>query len=261
MRKQTKRKLIEFLYEISPKEDRDSLVLKQTGNITKDIENISKAIIELDERYNGSQERLVDAINSSISALRGEIEEKMGEDKDSILQEHHTKIMELYGTYESSISSKSETLSKSLKSELLKEIKIMHEEIERVRGLAPKAWGGSSRMIYNNGQPMSPENLYSDINLIMGSGLTLTAVNNTQTLRVDVTISVTGGGGSANIIFGEVVAGSSNTFTLAHTPSGTISLSANGQVLTLTTDYTISGAVITTISSWSTGSVLASYKY
>lgn len=74
-------------------------------------------------------------------------------------------------------------------------------------------------------------------------------------------ITGTSGGGSANVIFGEVVAGSSTTFTLSQTPSGTISVSANGQVLKLTQDYTIVGAVITTLSSWSAGAVIADYKY
>lgn len=66
---------------------------------------------------------------------------------------------------------------------------------------------------------------------------------------------------TANVIFGEIVAGDTNTFTLAHTPTGTISLAANGQVLTLIVDYTISGAIITTISAWSAGSVIANYQY
>lgn len=77
----------------------------------------------------------------------------------------------------------------------------------------------------------------------------------------EVTVDILGGGGGVNIIFGEIVSGGTNTFTLAHTPSGTISLAANGQVLTLGTDYTILGAVITTLSPWSTGTVIADYKY
>lgn len=74
---------------------------------------------------------------------------------------------------------------------------------------------------------------------------------------VDVNI----GGSGTSVIFGEIVSGNTNTFTLAHIPSGTISLAANGQVLTLGTDYTILGAVITTLSPWLAGSVIASYQY
>lgn len=68
-------------------------------------------------------------------------------------------------------------------------------------------------------------------------------------------------GAMGNTIFGEVVAGGTNTFTLAHIPVGTIFLAANGQVLTLSTDYSIVGAVITTVSSWSAGTVIAAYSY
>jgi len=76
-----------------------------------------------------------------------------------------------------------------------------------------------------------------------------------------VEINVLGGGGSSNVIFGEVVAGNTNTFTLSHVPVGTIQLGANGQILNLGSDYTIVGAVITTIAPWSAGSVIASYQY
>lgn len=77
----------------------------------------------------------------------------------------------------------------------------------------------------------------------------------------NVTETISGGGGGGTPVFGEIVAGNINTFTLAHTPSGTISLAANGQVLTLTTDYTIVGAVITTVNPWSAGTVIADYQY
>lgn len=71
-----------------------------------------------------------------------------------------------------------------------------------------------------------------------------------------------GGSSSGTSVFNEVVSGSGTTFTLAHTPiSGTQAIYALGQRLTLTVDYTISGAVITTVSSWLAGQILADYKY
>lgn len=68
--------------------------------------------------------------------------------------------------------------------------------------------------------------------------------------------------GGATAVYGEVVAGSGTSWTLAHTPASSgIALYANGQRLTLTTDYTIAGAAITTILSWSAGTVTADYTY
>lgn len=62
-------------------------------------------------------------------------------------------------------------------------------------------------------------------------------------------------------VFGEIVAGNLNTWTLAHVPVGTIMLAANGQVLTLGVDYTIVGDIITTIAPWDVGALNASYSY
>lgn len=63
-------------------------------------------------------------------------------------------------------------------------------------------------------------------------------------------------------VYNEVVAGATHTFTLANTPAtGTLRLYGNGQRLTPTVDYSITGAVITTVSSWSAGQILADYSY
>lgn len=71
----------------------------------------------------------------------------------------------------------------------------------------------------------------------------------------------TGGGGGTEV-WSEVVSGSATTWTLANTPTaGTVRLYANGQRLTPTVDYSIAAAVITTVLSWSAGTVLADYEY
>jgi len=63
-------------------------------------------------------------------------------------------------------------------------------------------------------------------------------------------------------VYNEVVAGSATTFTLANTPdTDTLRLYANGQRLTPTTDYSLTGAVITTVSSWSANAITADYNY
>ena len=56
--------------------------------------------------------------------------------------------------------------------------------------------------------------------------------------------------------------GSNPTFTLAHDPAGTLSLYLNGQLMTLTGDYTISTVTITMIQVVEATDILvASYRY
>lgn len=77
-----------------------------------------------------------------------------------------------------------------------------------------------------------------------------------------------GGGGSSNStgtqVYNEIVFGSGTSWALAFTPlSGTLRLFANGQRLTPGTgnDYTLSGTTITTVNSYSAGSLLADYSH
>lgn len=75
-------------------------------------------------------------------------------------------------------------------------------------------------------------------------------------------VLVTIAGGAGNFADNEVVAGDVQTFTLANTPTlGSERIYANGQRLTPTIDYTISGVVVSTINSWSAGTILADYRY
>lgn len=75
-----------------------------------------------------------------------------------------------------------------------------------------------------------------------------------------------GGGGTSTgsattFVENEVVAGSGTAWTLAGTPtSGSLKLYVNGQRLTLTVDYTVVGTAITTLQSFSAGTVLADYR-
>ncbi len=59
----------------------------------------------------------------------------------------------------------------------------------------------------------------------------------------------------------EVVDGAGTAWTLAATPTiGSVTLFGNGQYLTPTVDYSIAGAAITTINSFSAGTIVASYR-
>jgi len=68
-------------------------------------------------------------------------------------------------------------------------------------------------------------------------------------------------GGTTNFVDDEVVSGSGTAWTLASAPvAGSVKLYALGQRLTLTTDYSIIGTAITTVSSWNSGELLADYR-
>lgn len=88
--------------------------------------------------------------------------------------------------------------------------------------------------------------------------------DSTQTLPFKID-SVTGRvlvDSSVTAVYNEVVSGSGTAWTLANTPTaGTVRLFANGQRLTPTVDYTISSAAITTVLSWTAGTILADYIY
>lgn len=69
-------------------------------------------------------------------------------------------------------------------------------------------------------------------------------------------------GTSGTQVFNEVVSGSAKAWALAHTPqTGTLRLFANGQRLTPTVDYTLTGANIVTVTSWALGTLIADYTY
>lgn len=77
-----------------------------------------------------------------------------------------------------------------------------------------------------------------------------------------ILVDVSGGGGGNNFTYNEIVSGSGTSFTLAHTPvSGLLAVYGQGQRLSPTADYTISGAVITTTNSWGAGQILSDYQY
>lgn len=97
--------------------------------------------------------------------------------------------------------------------------------------------------------------LTGDITLSPGTNITLDTVGN------DITINATGGGVGSNPITGEIVAGGPTTWTLANVPVDSIELIANGQVLLLTEDYTIVGDTVTTLASWTPGTVQATYHF
>ena len=96
-----------------------------------------------------------------------------------------------------------------------------------------------------------------------GGGDTISAGTGiTVTTGSDGTKVITNSASSGTAVWNEVVVGATNTFTLANTPTaGTVRVYALGQRLVLTTDYTIAGAIITTVNAWSATQIIADYSY
>lgn len=91
--------------------------------------------------------------------------------------------------------------------------------------------------------------------IVAGAGI---SVNSTDPANPIVTNT----GTAPSFVDNEVVSGSGTSFTLANTPiAGSVHVHGNGQRLTGGgVDFTISGAVITTVNSFSSGTVLADYR-
>lgn len=100
---------------------------------------------------------------------------------------------------------------------------------------------------------------------VMGgtSSIDNTTIINSAYDPVTRRLLVSGTGGSSNFVDNEVVAGSGTTFTLATVPVlNSQHIYANGQRLTPGgVDYTITGAVMTMLTSWVAGTVLADYRF
>jgi hypothetical protein len=118
------------------------------------------------------------------------------------------------------------------------------------------------------------------VTTIVGDTLTITraqestsatnknTVNKTYSLILGITAKMITDIGalipSGTAVYNEVVSGSGTSFTLAHTPvAGSLRLYGAGQRLTsgAGNDYTLSGAVITTVNSYSASALLADYSY
>lgn len=247
------KKARELLFKISTDEEKMSFLVDFYGKIEKKVNKYIEALESIKSENIKEISQLSLQTRKEIGSLKSEM--------NNFLHESHQKIIfqikdfeEKEGRYK---NIKSEEHKKS-RGEIDKKIEEIFKELERVNNFKPKSWGGSSRTIYLNGAVISPENLYSDVNFIPGDGVSILAVNNNTTKQVDVTITA----GVGSVVRNEVVSGSGTFWTLANTPiANSLQLYANGQRLTPTVDYSISGATITTVLSWSAGTVLADYSY
>lgn len=256
MQTKTRQQLKKLLFEISPKEKREEIIFKESDTLAKDIENLAQALSVLDKSRQRDSDALMAMVRDHIAGVRNEMAETFEKHRLELSQRFEG-VFSKYGEYEKAVDGKNSHLSKELRNEIKKEVKELSKEIGRVNDLIPKMWGGSSRTLYLNGNTISPQNLYSDVNLIPGNGIVISAVNNPTTLRVDVTISSTGGGGLDSEVPGGDIDGVNTEFTVLNTP---VMFFWNGQFQNPNVpDYTYASGIITMTTPPSPGDNLLSF--
>lgn len=249
-----------LLFKLASPEERANHLLHFYNGLEKMMVEMKRQMAEINQQSSGGARQAKRELEVYIVNHKKEVTKFMIEVRENFskslndLEKSHKEHKE--------ISSKE---YKILKDSFQKKIDQIVSDLEQMgnNGGNAKLWGGGSRTLYLNGVTMSPQNLYSDINFIPGTGVTISAVNNEQSLQADVTISASGGKGGFTYI-NEIVSGSGTSFTLAHVPvdSTRVALYGGGSRLTPGTgnDYTISGAVIIMANSYASGQVLADYS-
>lgn len=151
---------------------------------------------------------------------------------------------------------------------LLKEIK-SKKLIERkdINGmpLNDQKWHGGGPTITLNGQSLSPQYAFSNINLLAGAGVTITTTQDTTNSRVNVTISATGGTGasvSAQIVTGTQVGDDLSVVLaqLSNPYTGILIVYINGQAID-PTRWSILAGVMTITQAYTSDSVQLLYTY
>ena len=131
--------------------------------------------------------------------------------------------------------------------EFQKQLSKLEEELSKVRTRSNYAggYGGNANRDIIIGGNSSTLSRYTDINFIAGSLVTLSYANNDTTKKVDVTLSSSGSSG--NRVENEVPSMLSGTeFAVDNVPSvGTVKFYEGNRRLTPTTDFSVSGSVIT----------------
>lgn len=204
-----KSKLRKLLLSLSDESEKPKEILDYIDSIESDIEDIMSSI-RISQK--DSRDNISDLFNGV--KLMDDKYKEVFDQKDKVFDEKVTLInkkidsfFEVYKKYIKLNKEDSVVSLKELRRDLSKDINIVKDKLEDYvkdiikkferlgNNMVPQAWGGSSRTFYLRGNTISPDNIYSDINLIAGPNVTINNVNNETTHRVDVTISATGDGG------------------------------------------------------------------
>lgn len=277
--KAKKAKARKMLFKLATSDERLELILLHYESMQREIDKVLNTVDIFSTKSTDLSKDFtkvtayVDKAISELQENREEFEKRYGglltkSDKDfgvridDILGQLRT-IFAWQKLFEKTNKEKSEGSLKGLEKKFLKKFEEMSTDFQNLRNVKPQYWGGSSRMIYLNstggiGNPASPQNLYSDINLIAGAGISFLVENNSTGSWVDITISATGGSGGSTLGF-EIptgtIDGNNAVFTVTHVP---LYIVLNGATYFENDGYTLSGFTVTMLIVPETGSTLRS---
>ena len=126
MKKRTTQQLKKLLFEISPKEDREKLIFKESDSLAKDIETLAQSIALLDQNREKGDKALVHMVQASIAGVREDMAETFEKHRIE-LETHFSEVFGKYGEYERAVEGKHTTLSTELRKEIQKQVKNLSE--------------------------------------------------------------------------------------------------------------------------------------
>ncbi len=229
------------------------------ASFTEQVRTLRSEISSLPE--DSQVEELISQLNQLKSGFTNQA--TTFQTKESLIQAEFSRIEQELSSLSRRLVAReqdrtSEEQNEATKAELQREMDDLRKTV--MSRLATIGGGNMNRNFTLAGASLLTK--YTDINLVAGSNMTITASTDNAKGTTNLTFASSGGGGGGNYSYNEVVAGSGTSWTLANTPiNSSQAIYANGQRLTPTVDYSIAGAVITTGSSWVSGTVLADYQY
>ena len=235
-----------------------SSLANEIENLKNDLDKNDKNLLNsVNTRFSKLSQAIVDFKNANtehIKQLAGEIEklkieEPVGApDFKGLIDSTETTFSKMI----SEVKEESDLIkekSVALSEDFDKKIDEIDEKIQKVHleALSALSRGGSAnRQINLNSSVMSTR--YTDINFQQSGNVGWSAVNDDDNKRVNIRASIlVGGGGSINLIENEVPSMISGTqFAIDNVASvGTVRFYEGARRLTPTTDFTVSGSVVT----------------
>ncbi len=243
---ETDKNIDDVIYQVKTLDLKAQKLVTEASQISlSDIKSLAKQLNQEISRIEGLIPERVDL--SSLERKILEIENKVPIIKETDLRQIEEKLKELDG--------KIIPIDKKRIDEIERIAKLNQMPITTsfVNGIRAKnfQFSGATVSVRGDTAYITVSTTAQVASIVAGNGID---VDSTDPANPIVSVEYT-------FVDNEIVSGNNNTFTLANTPvAGSVKVYAAGQRLYPGVGYTISGTVITTTFSWSSGDILADYR-